>query len=37
MIPLYQQPMAWAMTDKVSEVVVRADNKPRHWLTRMAE
>lgn len=37
MIPLYQQPMAWAMTDKVAEVVVRADNKPRHWLTRMAE
>ena len=37
MIPLHQQPMAWAMTDKVTDVVVRADNKPRHWLTRMAE
>ncbi|MDO5611953.1 MAG: ABC transporter substrate-binding protein [Paracoccus sp. (in: a-proteobacteria)] len=37
MIPLYQQPMAWAMNDKISDVVIRADNKPRHWLTRMAE
>ena len=37
MIPLWQQPMAWATTAKVADVVVRPDNKPRHWLTRMAE
>lgn len=37
MIPLHQQPMAWAMTDKVEDVVIRADNKPRHWLTRIGE
>ena len=35
MIPLHQQPMAWAMADRVKEVVIRADNKPRHWLTRI--
>jgi len=37
MIPLYQQPMAWAKTDKIADVVIRADNKPRHWLTRLAD
>ncbi|AXC49905.1 ABC transporter substrate-binding protein [Paracoccus suum] len=37
MLPLWQQPMAWATTDKVADVVVRPDNKPRHWLTRMAD
>ncbi|MFT7757149.1 UNVERIFIED_CONTAM: hypothetical protein ODX46_13880, partial [Salmonella enterica subsp. enterica serovar Enteritidis] len=29
MIPLHQQPMAWAMTSKIENVVIRADNKPR--------
>lgn len=37
LVPLYQQPMAWAMGADISEVTVRADNKPRHWLTRMSE
>lgn len=37
MVPLYQQPMAWAMSDKITDVVIRADNKPRHWLTRKAD
>lgn len=37
MIPLYQQPMAWAMSDKITDIVIRADNKPRHWLTRKAD
>ncbi|WP_136686112.1 ABC transporter substrate-binding protein [Falsirhodobacter xinxiangensis] len=37
MIPLHQQPMAWAMTDKIEDVTIRADNKPRHWLTRLAD
>ncbi|MBA8879655.1 ABC transporter substrate-binding protein [Phyllobacterium myrsinacearum] len=37
MIPLHQQPMAWAMTSKIESVVIRADNKPRHWLTRMTD
>lgn len=36
-VPLHQQPIAWAMLDKVQSVDFRADNKPRHWLTRMAE
>lgn len=35
MVPLHQQPMAWAMSDRVTDVVIRADNKPRHWLTRI--
>ncbi|WP_226781652.1 ABC transporter substrate-binding protein [Oceaniglobus trochenteri] len=37
MLPLHQQPMAWAMTDKVEDVAIGADNKPRHWLTRLAD
>ncbi|TYB83763.1 ABC transporter substrate-binding protein [Oceaniovalibus sp. ACAM 378] len=37
MMPLFQIPMAWAMSDKVTEVSIGADNKARHWLTRMAE
>lgn len=37
LIPLHQQPIAWAMQDKVQSIDFRADNKPRHWLTRMAE
>ena len=37
LIPLHQQPIAWAMQDKVKSVDFRADNKPRHWLTQMAQ
>jgi peptide/nickel transport system substrate-binding protein len=37
MVPLHQQPMAWAMTGKVEDVTIRADNKPRHWLTRITK
>lgn len=37
LIPLHQQPIAWAMLDKVKQVDFRADNKARHWLTQMAE
>ena len=36
-VPLHQQPMAWATSDKVDYVLQQADNKPRHWLTRMAK
>ena len=36
MLPLHQQPVAWAMTDKVQSVAQLADNKVRHWLTVMA-
>ena len=35
LIPLHQQPIAWAMQAKVKSVDFRADNKPRHWLTQM--
>ncbi|MBV0890248.1 ABC transporter substrate-binding protein [Paracoccus sp. Z118] len=35
MLPLHQQPIAWAMSDKVESVVQLADNKVRHWMTRM--
>lgn len=37
LIPLHQQPIAWGMLDKVQNVDFRADNKPRHWHTMMAE
>ncbi len=36
-VPVHQQPMAWAVSDRVESVVQQADNKPRHWLTRMAD
>ncbi|MFA5633399.1 MAG: ABC transporter substrate-binding protein [Porticoccaceae bacterium] len=36
-VPLHQQPMAWAVSDRVEYVLQQADNKPRHWLTRMAD
>ncbi|WP_378941047.1 ABC transporter substrate-binding protein [Mesorhizobium sp. ANAO-SY3R2] len=36
LIPLHQQPIAWAMLGKVKSVDFRADNKPRHWHTQMA-
>ncbi|MFK7860958.1 MAG: ABC transporter substrate-binding protein [Granulosicoccus sp.] len=31
MIPLHQQPMAWAVTDEVVEMPLFPDNKPRLW------
>jgi peptide/nickel transport system substrate-binding protein len=37
MLPLFQLPMAWAMNNKVVEISLGADNKARHWLTRLAE
>jgi len=36
-VPVHQQPMAWATSDRVEYVLQQADNKPRHWLTRMAD
>lgn len=35
LVPLHQQPIAWAMLAKVKSVDFRADNKPRHWLTQL--
>ncbi len=37
MLPLHQQPITWAMSQKVESVVQLADNKVRHWLTVLAE
>lgn len=37
MLPLHQQPIAWAMTKKVESVKQLADNKVRHWLTVLSE
>jgi len=37
LLPLHQQPIAWAMLEKIENIDFRADNKPRHWFTRMAE
>ncbi|WP_428929340.1 ABC transporter substrate-binding protein [Marinibacterium sp. SX1] len=34
MIPLHQQPMAWAVTDEVAEMPLFPDNKPRLWYAR---
>lgn len=35
MIPLHQQPMAWAVTSAVSDMPLFPDNKPRLWFARM--
>ena len=35
MIPLHQQPMAWAVTDEVGEMPLFPDNKPRLWYARI--
>ena len=35
LVPLHQQPIAWAMQGKVKTIDFRADNKPRHWHTMM--
>lgn len=37
LIPLHQQPIAWAMQAKVKSVDFRAYNKPRHWLTQIGK
>lgn len=37
MLPLYQQPMAWAMSEDIESVMQNPDNKARHWLTKLAE
>lgn len=35
MLPLHQQPMAWAVTGEVAEMPMFPDNKPRLWFARM--
>lgn len=37
LIPLHQQPIAWATRERIENVDLRADNKPRHWFTTVAE
>ncbi|MBR9894109.1 ABC transporter substrate-binding protein [bacterium] len=37
MIPLHQQPMAWAVTEEVAEMPLFPDNKPRLWFAQIAE
>lgn len=37
LVPLHQQPIAWASSKKVKEIDFRPDNKGRHWFTVMAE
>jgi peptide/nickel transport system substrate-binding protein len=37
MVPVHQQGMSWAMSNRVESVLQQADNKVRHWLTRMAD
>ena len=37
MIPLHQQPMAWAVTGDVTEMRLFPDNKPRLWFAQMGE
>ena len=37
MLPLHQQPMAWAVRDEVAEMPLFPDNKPRLWFARIAE
>ena len=37
MLPLHQQPMAWAVTDAVSEMPLFPDNKPRLWFAQMSQ
>ncbi|MCB1493868.1 MAG: ABC transporter substrate-binding protein, partial [Rhodobiaceae bacterium] len=35
MLPLHQQPMAWAITSEVTEMPLFPDNKPRLWYAQM--
>ena len=37
MVPFHQQGMSWAVSDRVEYVLQQADNKVRHWLTRIAD
>lgn len=37
LIPLHQQPIAWATRERIKELDLRADNKARHWFTKVAE
>ena len=37
LIPLHQQPIAWATRDNIESIDLRADNKARHWFTKVAE
>lgn len=37
LIPLHQQPIAWATSAKVESIDLRADNKARHWFTVVGE
>ena len=37
MLPLHQQPMAWAVADTVADMPLFPDNKPRLWYAQMAE
>jgi peptide/nickel transport system substrate-binding protein len=34
MIPIHQQPLTWATTDKVADLPLFADNLPRLWLVK---
>ena len=35
LLPLYQQPLTWGVSARLSEFAMRPDNRARHWLTRM--
>jgi len=35
MVPLHQQPMAWAVTKEVTEMPLFPDNKPRLWFAQV--
>lgn len=37
MIPLHQQPIAWATGSRIEAIDVRADHKARHWFTMVGE
>lgn len=37
MLPLHQQPMAWAVAGNVAEMPLFPDNKPRLWFVQMSE
>lgn len=37
LIPLHQQPIAWANNQRVENIDLRADNKARHWFTKVTQ
>jgi peptide/nickel transport system substrate-binding protein len=37
LIPLHQQPIAWATNQRIETIDLRADNKARHWFTKVAQ